>query len=306
QNFNDDRDLWISDSKFKKPYKITDANPQQKEYKWGSVEIVEWTTFDGKQNRGLLFLPEGYQKGKNYPAIVNFYETHTGEKNIYPAPSYSAAMLDVATYVSNGYIIFMPDVTFVIGEPGKSSYNIVVSGTKALIKRGILDAKRIGLQGHSWSGYQAAYLATKTDIFACINTGAPIVNMTSGYNGLREGSGLPRMFMYEDWQCRMGSSIWGALDQYIESSPILYADKIAAPLLISHSDKDEAVSYAEGRSLFLAMRRLQKTAWLLNYKGEGHFMNSAAAQHDWTRRMRQFFDYYLNGTQMPRWMSEGI
>lgn len=306
QNFSSDRDLWISDSKFKKPYKVTDANPQQKEYIWGSCEIVEWTNYDGKSNRGLLFLPEDYQKGKSYPAIVNFYETHTGERHIYHAPTYSSAMLDVTTYVSNGYIVFMPDVKFTIGEPGKSSYNSVVSGTKALIERGILDENRIGLQGHSWSGYQTSYLITKTDMFKCVNVGAPIVNMTSAYNGVREGSGMPRMFMYEDWQCRMGATMWDALDKYIESSPILYADKIKTPTLIFHCDKDEAVSFPEGRSLFLALRRLQKPAWLLNYKGEGHFVNKRAAQADWTRRMQQFFDYYLNNTGMPRWMAEGI
>lgn len=306
QSFSDDRDLWISDSKFKNPFQVTKANPQQKDYKWGSCEIVEWTNYEGKPNRGLLFLPEDFKKGKSYPTIVNFYETHTGGRHLYCAPSYSSAMLDVATYVSNGYIIFMPDVKFTIGEPGKSSYNSVVSGTKALIERGILDPERIGLQGHSWSGYQTSYLITKTDLFKCVNTGAPIVNMTSAYNGLREGSGMPRMFMYEDWQCRMGSTLWNALDKYIESSPILYADKINTPALIFHCDKDEAVSYSEGRSLFLALRRLQKPAWLLNYKGEGHFVNNPAAQADWTKRMRQFFDYYLNSTDMPRWMSEGI
>lgn len=306
QSYKDDRDLWISDSKFRKPYRVTHANPQQKDYNWGSVQIVEWTNYDGVANRGLLFLPEDYKKGKSYPTIVNFYETHTGEKNIYHAPSYSPAMLDVTTYVSNGYIIFMPDVNFKIGEPGKSSYNAVVSGTKDLIEKGIIDPKRVGLQGHSWSGYQTAYLVTKTDMFTCVNIGAPIVNMTSAYNGVREGSGMPRMFMYEDWQCRMGKPMWDILDKYIESSPVLYADKIKTPTLIFHCDKDEAVSFYEGRSLFLALRRLQVPAWMTNYKGEGHFVNKPEAMADWSRRMQQFFDHYLNNTPMPRWMAEGI
>ncbi|MEG0499501.1 MAG: prolyl oligopeptidase family serine peptidase [Rikenellaceae bacterium] len=306
QSFGRDRDLWIADSNFKQEYRITESNPQQKEYSWGRCEIVQWTNYDGQPNRGLLYLPENYQQGKSYPAIVNFYETHTAERHIYYAPSYSSAMLNVAMYVSNGYIVFMPDITFKIGEPGKSSYNCAVSGTKALIERGILDSMRIGLQGHSWSGYQTAYLVTRTNLFKCANAGAAIVNMTSGYNGLREGSGAPRMFMYEDWQCRMGATMWEALDQYIESSPILYADKINTPLLLFHCDKDEAVSFYEGRSLFLALRRLQKPAWLLNYKGEGHFVNKIEAKADWTKRMRQFFDYYLNDTPMPRWLAEGI
>lgn len=306
QTFNQGRDIWISDSKFKKEYKITTANPQQENYRWGSVELVEWKNYDGSINKGLLYLPDGYTKGDSYPTIVNFYERHTGGMHIYFAPGYSSAMLDLSTYVSNGYIIFMPDVNFTIGSPGKSSYNSVVSGTKALIERGVIDPKRVGIQGHSWSGYQTSYLVTKTDIFTCASIGAPITNMTAAYNGVREGSGLPRMFMYEDWQCRMGTTMWKSLDKFIESSPILAADKIKTPIMLLHCDEDEAVSFYEGRSLALALRRLKVPSWMLNYKGEGHFVQNHEAQVDWTKRMRQFFDHYLNNTKMPRWMSEGI
>ena len=135
--------------------KITSANPQQKEYAWGSVQQVEWTNYDGKRNQGLLYLPDNYDPNKSYPSIVTFYETHTPEMHIHPVPGLSHAMIDIPTYVSKGYIVFQPDVYFKIGEPGKSSYNAVVSGTKALMDRQILDSNRIGLQGHSWSGFQA-------------------------------------------------------------------------------------------------------------------------------------------------------
>ena len=306
QSFNDDRDLWITENNFKTFRKVTDVSPQKKDYKWGSVQQVEWTNYDGNQNKGLLYLPDGYKKGESYPAIVNFYETHSGDVHVFHAPYPSNAMLNISEYVSNGYIIFMPDVHFKIGEPAQSSYNAVVSGTKELIKRGIIDSKRVGLQGHSWSGYQTACLVTMTDMFTCVNIGAPIVNMTSGYNGIREGSGMPRMFMYEDWQCRMGKTIWDDKEAYIRNSPIFGADKITTPVLLFHCDKDGAVSFSEGRSLFLALRRLQRPCWMLNYKGEGHFVTSPAAVKDWTIRMRQFFEYYLNNTTIPRWMKEGI
>ena len=306
QTFSQDKDIWISDSKFKKEFKITTANPQQKDYRWGSVEFVEWKNYYGKVNKGLLYLPDGYKKGESYPTIVNFYERPSGGMHIYFAPGYSSAMLDIATYVSNGFVVFMPDVEYTIGSPGKSSYNSIVSGTKALIERGIIDPKRVGIQGHSWSGFQTSYIITRTDIFTCASIGAPITNMTAAYNGIREGSGLPRMFMYEDWQCRMGTTMWESLDKFIETSPILHADKIKTPVLLLHCDNDEAVSFYEGRSLALALRRLQVPSWMLNYKGEGHFVQNPYAQADWTKRMRQFFDYYLNSHEMPRWMSEGI
>ena len=262
QNISEFRDLWWSKSDFSNPIRITTANPQQNEYKWGTVKLLEWTNYENKPNKGLLYLPEDYDPKKEYPVLVQFYETHSGGLNTYNAPGLSSAMADVMYFVSNGYIVFMPDVHFTVGTPGQSSYDAVVSGTKYLIEQGIAHPGKIGLQGHSWSGFQASYL--------------------------------------------VGKSFWEAKGKYLASSAIVEADKIHTPLLIWHNDKDEAVAYEQGRALYLAMRRLQRPAWHLNYKGEGHFLGNQAAQKDWTIRMKQFFDYYLKGTKEPRWMKEGI
>ena len=306
QSYTEFRDLWWSDLAFTRPVKITNTNPQQADYHWGSVKLVEWTNLDGKRNRGLLYLPDGYDPSKRYPVIVNFYETHTETLHDYIVPVWCSGMLNVVSYVSNGYAVFMPDIHFTVGAPGESSYNAVVSGTQMLIDRGIADKDRIGIQGHSWSGYQVAYLVTRTNMFACASPGAAVSNMVSAYTGIRTGSGMPRMFMYEETQSRLGKSLWEDKEMYLRHSPILEADKIQTPLLIFHCDADEAVPYAEGLNLFLAMRRLQKPAWLLNYKGERHFLYNKAAEMDWTIRLQQFFDHYLKGAPEPRWMKEGI
>ena len=306
QNVSEFRDLWWSKSDFSNPVKVTNANPQQADYKWGTVKLIKWTNYENKENKGLLYLPEDYDPQKEYPALVQFYETHSGELNIYHAPLLSSALGDPMYFASNGYIVFMPDVHFTVGTPGQSCYDAVVSGTKYLIEQGIAHPGKIGLQGHSWSGYQTSYLVTKTDLFTCANIAAPITDMVTGYLGIRNGSGLPRYFMYEETQSRMGKTLWEAKDKYLASSAILEADKIHTPLLILHNDEDEAVAYGQGRALYLAMRRLQRPAWLLNYKGEGHFVLGRGAQKDWTIRMMQFFDYYLKGTKEPRWMKEGI
>lgn len=306
QNVSTFPDLYHSTSTFTNIKRVTDANPQQKQYLWGSVKIVEWKNYEGKQNRGLLYLPEGYDSKQTYPVIVQFYETHTEEKNNYIMPLLSSAMANATYAMSNGYIVFMPDVHFTIGTPGQSTYDAVVSGVNWLIDQGIAHKGKIGLQGHSWSGFQTTYLVTKTDIFDCAQIGAPITDMVTGYLGIRNGSGLPRYFMYEDTQSRMGATLWDAKEKYKAMSPIVDADKIHTPLLIFHNDNDEAVAYEQGRALYLAMRRLQRPAWMVNYKGQGHFVLKTAAQKDWTIRMMQFFDYYLKGTKEPRWMKEGI
>ena len=306
QSYTEFRDLWWSRSDFKSPVRLTNVNPQRADYNWGSVRLVEWINYEGKRNRGLLYLPEDYEPGRRYPVIVSFYETHTQDLHGYPIPMLSNGMINVVTYVSNGYAVFMPDVHFTVGSPGESCYNAVVSGVQMLIDQGIADECRIGLQGHSWSGYQAAYLVTRTNLFRCASPGAAVSNMVSAYTGIRTGSGMPRMFMYEETQSRMGKTLWEDSEMYIRNSPIFAADKIETPLLIFHCDHDEAVPYSEGLNLFLALRRLQKPAWLLNYKGEGHFLYNRAAELDWNRRLQQFFDYYLKDTPMPRWMKEGI
>lgn len=306
QSYQLDRDLWVCNRDGRRMKKITDVNPQQGLYRWGTAEQVEWTNYDGVLNQGVLYLPDDYDRNKSYPTIVSFYETHTPEIHVHPVPGLSQAMIDIPTYVSKGYIVFQPDVYIQIGRPGESAYNAVVSGTRALIDRGIIDSCRVGLQGHSWSGFLVAYLITRTDMFKCVNIGAANVNLTSVYTALREGSGQPNMFMFEDWQCRMGTTLWENLEGYIANSSLLFADRIHTPALILHCDQDEAVSFYDGRNLFLALRRLQRPVWMLNYMGQGHFLTSRPAEVDWTLRMEQFFNHYLKDAPMPRWMKEGI
>ena len=306
QSFTEGRNVWVYDLQTQKMKQVSDANPDNNGFQWGSVKMVEWTNGAGKSNQGLLYLPYGYDPSKKYPVIVNYYETHAQEMHMYQVPGWSSAMLDIPTFLSHGYVIFRPDVYFTLGEPAKSVYDAVVSGVKYIIDKGIADPKHIGVQGHSWSGCTVSQLITMTDMFCCASIGAGVVNLTEAYTALRIGSGSTRMFMYEDWQCRMGKNLWEDKDAYIRNSSIFNVDKITAPVLIMHNDKDEAVEYHEGRNLFLALRRLQKPVWLLNYKGEGHFIGNVEAQRDWSIRMMQFFDHYLKEAPAPRWMVEGI
>ncbi len=162
------------------------------------------------------------------------------------------------------------------------------------------------MQGHSWGGYQTAYLATQTDMFACGESGAPVSNMTSAYGGIRWGTGMSRMFQYEKSQSRIGDTLWNARDKYINNSPLFFADKVNTPLLILHNDQDTAVPWYQGIELFVALRRLEKPAWMLNYNGEPHGVMGDANRKDFAKRMQQFFDHYLKGEAMPVWMADGL
>lgn len=285
---------------------VSNANPQQKEYRWGTIELYEWTAADGQKLQGMLVKPEGFDPKKQYPMIVNFYERSSDGLHGHRAPAPGRSTIGYSFYASRGYLIFNPDVPYREGYPGESAFNAVVSGTASLIDKGFVDKSRIGLQGHSWGGYQGAYLITKTDMFRCAEIGAPVVNMISAYGGIRWESGLVRQFQYEQSQSRIAGSLWEYPLRYIENSPIFTMDKVNTPVLILHNDKDGAVPWYQGIEMFTALRRLGKPAWLLNYNEEPHWPVKLQNRKDFQRRMQQFFDHYLMGAPMPPWMERGV
>jgi dipeptidyl aminopeptidase/acylaminoacyl peptidase len=209
-------------------------------------------------------------------------------------------------YTSNGYLIFNPDVYYKEGYPGEDAFNCVMPGVTAMIATGFVDKAHIGAQGHSWGGYQVAYLATRTNLFAAIESGAPVVNMFSAYGGIRWGSGLNRSFQYEHTQSRIGKSIWESPLRYIENSPLFTLDKVNTPILIMHNDDDGSVPWYQGIEYFIGLRRLGKPSWLLNYNEADHWPTKLRDMEDFQKRMAQFFDHYLKEKPMPKWMKEGI
>lgn len=272
----------------------------------GDVRTGDWTSLDGKPIQGILCKPDGFDPSHPYPMVVFFYEKYSHLLHNYWAPSPGRSVINISLFVSKGYLVFIPDVPYKIGYPGESAVNAIIPGVIHLIDKGFVDKSRVGIIGHSWSGYQTAYLITQSNLFAAAEAGAPVANMVSAYGGIRWDSGLSRMMQYEKEQSRIGGSLWEYPLRFIENSPIFWADKIQTPLLMMHNDNDGAVPWYQGIELFVAMRRLGKPAWLVNYNGEAHNLTQFQNRKDWTVRLQQFFDHYLMGAPPPVWMAEGI
>ena len=305
-SFEEFPDLWYADELFKNKLKISNANPQQSDYNWGTVEQVKWISLDGKELTGMLVKPENFDPSKKYPMIVNFYEKSSNGLHRYRTPSYGRSTINYPYYASNGYLIFNPDIHYREGYPGESAYNCVIPGVTSLIEKGFVDKDNIGVQGHSWGGYQIAYLVTKTDIFKAAEAGAPVPNMISAYGGIRWWTGLSRQFQYEHTQSRIGGTPWEYPARYIENSPIFNLDKVNTPLLIMHNDADGHVPWYQGIELFVSLRRLGKPSWFLNYNDEPHWPLKLQNRKDFNIRLSQFFDHYLKGAPKPVWMKRGV
>ena len=199
--FVDFPNLWVGSVAHAALTKISDANPQQKDYNWGTVELVHWTSADGFPLKGMLYKPENFDPNKKYPMISYFYEQLSHGLHGYVAPT-GRNVINPTHYVSNGYLVFEPDIHYEIGYPGPSAVKSIVPGVQMLLQRGYVDPKGLGLQGQSWGGYQTAFLITQTHMFTAAMAGAPVANMTSAYGGIRWGSGLARAFQYEATQSR--------------------------------------------------------------------------------------------------------
>lgn len=305
QSYHQFPDFYQTDLSFLTTQKVTDLNPQTANFAWGEKpELISYKGFDGEDLQGVLIKPDGYKKGDKVPVVVYFYRYMSQRMFDFPKMELNHRP-NFPMFTSNGYAIFLPDIRFEIGHPGKSSTQTMINATQKLIDLGIADPNKIGLQGHSWAGYQSAFIITQTDMFNAVVSGAPVSNMTSAYSGIRLKSGLARQFQYETGQSRIGKNLFEAPELYIENSPVFFADKVNTPILIMFGDKDDAVPWHEGVQYYLALRRAGKDATFLQYEGEPHHLKKFPNQVDFSVRMMQYFDHYLKGQPAAKWMIEG-
>jgi len=302
--YKDYPDFYAADAMLRNGQRLTEANPQQKDFLWSSGSmLLDYTSAKGDKLQGALFLPANYEKGKRYPTIVYYYEKMSQQLNRYAQPS--ANGFNKSVYTSNGYAVLFPDITYKINDPGMSAVWCVLPAIDAAVAAGVVDRSKVGLQGHSWGGYQTAFLVTQAE-FAAAVAGAPLTNMISMYSSIYFNSGSANQPIFESSQGRFKGGYWDNLEAYQRNSPVYYAPQVKTPLIILHNDKDGAVDWNQGIEYYNTLRRLKKPVIMLQYVGENHGLQKQANQKDYTVRMKEFFDHYLMGKPAPAWYTEGV
>lgn len=294
-----------SDFKVFRP--LTELHPHTS-YNWLTSELITWKIDAEHYSQGILYKPQNFDSTKKYPVIFHFYEKLSDGLYLFKMPDWSIASIDIPTYVSNEYLVFVPDIYYEIGNPGERILASVISAAQHIAKLPFVDTDRMGLQGHSYGGYEVNYIVTHTGMFAAAMEAAGQTNLISGYGSIGY-SGRSLQFQYERGQQRIGFSLWDRPDLYLRNSPIFNANKITTPLLIMHNKEDNAVPWSHGIELFNACRRLGKPCWMLQYDcspRQGHQLVNILARKDYTIRVQQFFDRYLKGKPAPKWMTKGV
>ncbi len=303
--FDEYPDLLVTNASFKDPKKVSNAGEQLSKFSWGKSELIQFKNTDGVTLSGILTKPDNFDPTKKYPMIVYLYEKLSQGLHwfVEPRPMHS---INPSLYASNGYLVLQPDIVYTIGYPGQSALQCVLPAVQAVVDKGFVNEAAIGIQGHSWGGYQIAYMVTQTNRFKAAAPGALVANMTSAYSGIRWGTGLPRQAQYEHTQSRIGGSLWEQPMRFLENSPIFRVDRVQTPILMLHNDGDDAVPWYQGIEYYLGLRRLGKEVYMFNYNGEPHGIRKRQNQKDYARRMQEFFDHKLKGAPLPDWMEKGI
>jgi len=288
-----------------KEFKAISALAPQKKYNWLTSELIHWETFDGRPGTGILYKPENFDPKKKYPLIFSIYERLSDGLNKFIEPELSSGALNIPFFVSQGYLVFCPDIYYTVGEPGESAYNYVISAAEMMSRKEWVNKEKIGIQGHSFGGYEVNYLVTRTKLFAAAASAAGPSDLVSDCGTLKINM-LDGHVFSEQAQPRLGESLWENRASYIKNSPVFGADKVTSPLLIMHNKQDYGVSWSQGVEFFTGLRRLGKRVWMLQYDNGGHVLYDDKDKLDYSMRLGQFFDHYLKDIPAPKWMTVGI
>jgi dipeptidyl aminopeptidase/acylaminoacyl peptidase len=284
---------------------VSSVNAQQANYHWSSgAKLIDYVGLNSKPLQAALFLPANYQPGQRYPTVVYIYEKLSDGLHQYQPPSTGG--FNKSIYTSNGYAVLMPDIKYQLNDPGTSAVKCIMPALDAAIANGVVDANRVGLHGHSWGGYQTAFLVTQTDRFKAAIAGAALTDLVSMYSSIYWNAGIANQPIFESSQGRFTGGYWEQQEAYIRNSPVYHAQNVKTPLLLLHNDKDGAVDFTQGVEYFNTLRRLQKPVVMLQYKGENHGLAKTENRKDYAVRMREFFDHHLMGKPAPEWWTEGV
>ncbi len=300
-------DFYAADEGLKNERRLTDANPQQKEIAWTpGARLIDYTCDNGGgKHQAVLYLPAGYEAGKTYPLLTYIYEKLSQEYNAYTEPN-ATRYSNPSVYTSRGYAFLKPDIEYKINDPGRSAVWCVVPAVKAAIATGMIDTARVGLQGHSWGGYQTSFITTQTNIFKTAVAGAPLTDMVSMFGSMYWNTGSTDASIFISSQGRFTGGPNDVPEAYMRNSPQNFAQNLSIPFMILHNDRDGAVDFNQGITYYNHLRQLGKDVVLLEYVGENHGLARPANQKDYNLRMTEWFDTFLRDQPAPAWLKDGV
>ena len=175
------------------------------------------------------------------------------------------------------------------GDFAGKEFDDLVDGVDHLVSVGLVDKAKVGVTGGSYGGYATAWCSTyHTQHFAA---GVMFVGISDCVSKVGTTDISEEMMLVH-----LRKRLWDDWNFFLERSPIRHVEKAQTPLLILHGKEDPRVHTSQSLELYRHLKVLGQTpVRLVLYPGEGHGNRRAASRFDYTLRMMQWLEHYLQG-----------
>ena len=302
---NDSPDWFAAGPDLRNPRQLSATNPFLADYAWTRMELIEFRNERDRPLQGVLLYPANHHPSRKYPMIVYTYEILSSGAHQFDVPS-ERRYYSFAAWTQAGYFVLLPDIVFRARDPGVSVLETLRPAVARVVAMGLVDSARVGLIGHSWGGYTATFIPTRTKLFAASVAGAPLTDFVSFMGQIHWTPGNAEADHWETGQARMEVPYWEDPEAHHRNSPIHKVQEMETPLLMAHGDKDGVVEFFQATEFYNFARRAGKQMVLLVYEGENHSFTKKANQIDYHRRILEWFGHYLKGEPAPVWINAGV
>jgi dipeptidyl aminopeptidase/acylaminoacyl peptidase len=268
----------------------------------GERLIISYRSTDGQELKAMLILPTGYHKGTQYPLVTWVYPGIM-IRDLTSASDWTtlnhAHMDNLHILAGHGYAVLIPSMptSVSLNERALTALTIgVLPAVDRVVELGIADTDRVAVMGQSGGGFVTYGLITQTTRFkAAVAISGPANHLTSYgvFSGETRYTNDVDEILPGSSEGRFGSPPWVDPDPYINSSPIIFMDRVKTPLLILHGDLDYVpIQHAE--EVFTSLVRLGKRVRFVRYWGESHGVGDSPANvRDRWQQIFRWLDTYL-------------
>ena len=261
------------------------------DYALQPAEIVQLKAQDGNLLYARLIKPVNFHQGERYPAVVLVYGG-PGVQSVVNA--WSGWDLDLAQILAaRGYVVWQLDNRGSAGRGhafetplyrrfGKTELADQLEGVRHLLSQGFVDPARVGIYGWSYGGFLTLYsLLNAPEVFRAGIAGAPVTNWRN-YDTIytERYLGLPAENP----------------EGYRAGSPVDYAAKLKAKLLIVHNIEDDNVLFQNTVQMTDALEQAGKLFEMVLYTGKSHGV-TGAARRQLLETLTDFFEKNLKQAQ---------
>ncbi|WP_353102806.1 prolyl oligopeptidase family serine peptidase [Myroides odoratus] len=304
ENFNKPKTVFVYQDG--KTMLLLDNTMPKELYKWQKQKIISYKDQYGNDLKGILFYPKDFDPYKKYPMITSIYEIQFHLKSNFTYPTYlNDTGFNISLLQENNYFVFLPDILDIKQGTGLSALHCVEEGLKSVLKgEKAIDQDNLGLFGFSHGGYEANFIVTQTDLFKAAVSGSGNSDIIRSYFSYNENFISPFFFQFENGQYKMPKTFSEDKTLFLKNSPILFVDQIKTPILTFTGKQDENIHWEQQREFFIGMLRYKIPHVALFYKDEGHGILKKENQIDLTKRLMNWFDYFLKSidTKETQWV----